>query len=43
MAPIMIHDFAITPSLSVIFDLPLTVRIEKAFLDRIRGCGRACK
>jgi carotenoid cleavage dioxygenase-like enzyme len=33
-APIMIHDLAITPSLSVIFDLPLTVRIEKAFLDR---------
>ena len=35
MVPIMIHDLAITPSQSVIFDLQLTVRIEKAFLDRI--------
>jgi len=33
-APIMIHDLAITKSRSILFDFPLTVRIEKAFLDR---------
>ena len=33
-APIMIHDLAITKTQSVLFDLPLTVRIEKALLDR---------
>jgi carotenoid cleavage dioxygenase-like enzyme len=32
--PVMIHDLAITPSHSVLFDFPLTVRIEKALLDR---------
>ena len=33
-APIMIHDLAITRTHTVLFDMPLTVRIEKAFLDR---------